>query len=95
MYYCEECGKYFYESTTKRVYWESYFGVNLGGKTSGEINVCPHCESEDISELSRGDIAECIEDLFLDGKIEVDFGDLEDSLNGKDIQFELKKYGKK
>lgn len=49
---CNNCNKTFETPRTRKTTYESYYGVagELSSRTPITIEVCPHCESEEIAE---------------------------------------------
>lgn len=72
-YRCEECGNEFEKPDNKAIIFEDYYGVNslFETRTKTNIDVCPNCHSENITELYECDnCGEFDDELFdTEGKI--------------------------
>lgn len=58
MFYCNNCNHEFDDPVNQYVSAESYYGVDslLDERTVKLIQLCPHCDSEEIEEMSRCDV---------------------------------------
>lgn len=67
MWKCKECEKTFDEPRIKHTTYEDYYevGSEFGSKNSMTLYLCPHCDSEEVDELSSSDIRkeELLEEL--------------------------------
>lgn len=57
MYYCRDCKNEFDEVKQKRISFEDYYGVSVLFPDKHEMNleICPHCGSEEIEEMGTCD----------------------------------------